>query len=147
MQTYSSILSLTSALDGGVGGQRHAPSALLPGKGIRYPLYSRLGGPHGPVWTGAENLAPTGVRFPDRLARRESLYWLRYPGPRCFRVAICNIHTYFVYNQIFVYNSMKQSPCYETNGYSVKKLAPLYGTRRFITVFTTAIPWRLSWQD
>ena len=28
----------------GVGGQRHAPAALLPGK-IRYPLYRRMGGP------------------------------------------------------------------------------------------------------
>jgi len=30
----------------GVGGQRHAPAALLPGK-IQYPLYGRLGGPQG----------------------------------------------------------------------------------------------------
>jgi len=30
----------------GVGGQRHAPAALPPGK-TRYPLYRRLGGPHG----------------------------------------------------------------------------------------------------
>jgi hypothetical protein len=29
---------------GGVGGRRHAPAALLPGK-TRYPLYRRLGGP------------------------------------------------------------------------------------------------------
>ena len=29
-----------------VGGQRHAPATLLPGK-TRYPLYSRLGGPQG----------------------------------------------------------------------------------------------------
>ena len=28
----------------------------------------------GPVWTSAESLAPTGVRFPDRPARSESLY-------------------------------------------------------------------------
>jgi hypothetical protein len=33
------------------------------------------------VWTGAENLAPTGIRSPDRPTRSESLYWLRYPGP------------------------------------------------------------------
>jgi hypothetical protein len=42
---YSSIRSLTSALDG-VGGQRHALAALLPIK-IRYPLYRRLSGFHG----------------------------------------------------------------------------------------------------
>jgi hypothetical protein len=28
----------------------------------------------GPVWTGAENLALIGIRFPDRPARCESLY-------------------------------------------------------------------------
>jgi hypothetical protein len=41
----SSTLSLASALDG-VGGQRHAPAALPPGK-TRYPLYRRVGGPQG----------------------------------------------------------------------------------------------------
>jgi hypothetical protein len=37
--------SISSALDG-VGGQRHAPAALPPGK-TRYPLYRRLSGPQG----------------------------------------------------------------------------------------------------
>ena len=32
-----------------------------------------------PVWTGAENLAPAGIRSPDRLARSKSLYRLSYP--------------------------------------------------------------------
>ena len=41
-QMYSSILPSTS----GVGGQRHAPAALPPGK-TRYPLYRRLGEPQG----------------------------------------------------------------------------------------------------
>jgi predicted phosphohydrolase len=40
----------------GVGGQRHPPAAL-------------------------KNLAPTGIRSPDRPARSESLYRLCYPGP------------------------------------------------------------------
>ena len=44
-QMCSSTLSLTSALDE-VGSQRHAPTALSPGK-IRYPLYKKLGGPQG----------------------------------------------------------------------------------------------------
>ena len=44
-----------------MGGQRHAPVALPPGK-TRYPLYRRLGGPHGPFWTGAENLDPRTVQ-------------------------------------------------------------------------------------
>ena len=34
----------------------------------------------GPVWTGAENLAPTGIRSPDRPARSQSLYRLSYPA-------------------------------------------------------------------
>ena len=40
---YSCSLYLTLALDG-VGGKRHAPATLPPGK-TRYPLYRRLGGP------------------------------------------------------------------------------------------------------
>ena len=34
----------------------------------------------GHVWTGAENLASTGIRSPDRSARSQSLYRLRYPA-------------------------------------------------------------------
>ena len=33
----------------------------------------------GPVWIGAENLAPTGIRSPDRPARSMSLYRLGCP--------------------------------------------------------------------
>jgi hypothetical protein len=36
---------LTSALDGDVSGQLHAPATLPPGKETRYPLDRRLGGP------------------------------------------------------------------------------------------------------
>jgi hypothetical protein len=35
----------------------------------------------GPVWTGAENFTPTGIRSPDLPARSQSLYRLSYPGP------------------------------------------------------------------
>ena len=54
-------------------GQRHAPAAIYPREGP---------GTHctGPVWTGAENLAPTGIRSLDRPARSQSLYRLRYPA-------------------------------------------------------------------
>jgi len=34
----------------------------------------------GPVWTGAENLASTGIRFSHRPSRRQALYRLSYPG-------------------------------------------------------------------
>ena len=36
----------------------------------------------GAVGTGAENLAPTGIRSPDRPARSESLYRMSYRSPR-----------------------------------------------------------------
>ena len=64
----------------GVDRLRHAPATLPLGK-TRYPLCRGLGGGPGPVWTGAENLAPTGIRSPDRPARSESLNRLSYPGP------------------------------------------------------------------
>jgi hypothetical protein len=68
---YTSTPSLTSAPDG-VGGQRHAPAALLPGK-TRYRMYRMDGWASGMVWTGAENLAPTGIRSPNRPARRVAI--------------------------------------------------------------------------
>ena len=44
------------------------------------PFVQETGWAPGPVWTGAENLAPTGVQSPDRPARNQSLYQLRYPA-------------------------------------------------------------------
>jgi hypothetical protein len=62
---------MTSALDG-VGGQRQSPAAFTSGKDA-VPIVQEAGWASGPVWTGAENLAPTGIRSPDRPARSESL--------------------------------------------------------------------------
>jgi len=42
------------------------------------PIVQEVGWAPGPVWTGGENLAPTGIRSPDRPARRQSLYILCY---------------------------------------------------------------------
>jgi len=44
------------------------------------PIVQEAGWAPGPVWTGAENLAPTGIRSPDRAARSQSLYRLCYPA-------------------------------------------------------------------
>jgi hypothetical protein len=62
-----------------VRGQRHAPAALYPWE--RPGTYCTGGwvGPR-PVWTGAENLAHTGIWSLDRPARSQSLYQLRYPA-------------------------------------------------------------------
>ena len=42
------------------------------------PIAQEAGWAPGLVWTGAENLAPTAIRSPDRPARSQSLYGLRY---------------------------------------------------------------------
>jgi len=48
-----------------------------------------------PVWTGAENFAPTGIRSLDRPARSESLYRLSYPSPHYIYIYIyANTHTH-----------------------------------------------------
>jgi hypothetical protein len=52
-------------------------SLFTPGKDP-VPIVQEAGWVSGPVWTGAENLAPTGIRSPDRPARRPSLYRLSY---------------------------------------------------------------------
>jgi hypothetical protein len=44
------------------------------------PTVEKDGWDSGPVWTRVENLAPTGIRSPDRPARSQSLYRLRYPA-------------------------------------------------------------------
>ena len=44
------------------------------------PIGQEAGWAPGPVWTGAENLARTGIRSPDRPACSQSLYRLHYPA-------------------------------------------------------------------
>jgi len=43
------------------------------------PIVQEAGWAPGPVWTGAENLASTGIRSQDSPARSQSLYRLSYP--------------------------------------------------------------------
>jgi len=72
---YSYTLSLTSALYRG-GWSTPRPSRFTPGKDP-VPIAQEAGWAPGPVWTGAENLAPTGIRSPDRPSCSKSLYRLR----------------------------------------------------------------------
>ena len=60
-----------------MGGQRHAPAAFSPAKDP-VPIVKDAGLAPGPVWIGAENLAPTGIRSPDVPARSESFYRVSY---------------------------------------------------------------------
>ena len=59
----------------GLESQQHAPAALPSGK-HPVPIVQEAGWASGPVWTGAENLASTGIRSPDRPARGESVYYV-----------------------------------------------------------------------
>ena len=71
--------SKTSTLEG-VEWSAARPGRTLPPEKTQYPLYRRLGGHQGWVWTGAENFVPTGIRTPDRPCRIQSLYRLSYPA-------------------------------------------------------------------
>ena len=66
-QSYSSTLSLTSALD--VGGCSTVCFDRFS------PRKQEARWAPGPVWTGAKISLPTGIRFSDRSVRSESLFW------------------------------------------------------------------------
>ena len=61
------------------GDQRHAQAALPPGK-KPVPIVQDAGKAPGPVWAGAEYLAPTGFRSPHPAVRIELLKQLRHPA-------------------------------------------------------------------
>ena len=47
------------------------------------PIVQEAGWAPGQVWTGAENLAHSGIRYPDRPVRSQSLYRLSYRAHSC----------------------------------------------------------------
>jgi hypothetical protein len=55
-----------------VRGQRHAPAAFTSRKDPVL-IVQEAGWAPEPVWTGAKNLTPTGIRSPDRPAPSQSL--------------------------------------------------------------------------
>jgi hypothetical protein len=57
-----------------------SPSRFTPGKDP-VSIVREAGWATRPVWKCAKNLAPTGIRSPDRPARNQSLYRLSYPDP------------------------------------------------------------------
>ena len=67
---------MTTALEGDEGSASR-PGRSLPRKNP-VPIVQEAGWAPGPVWTGAENLAPTGIRSPDRPYLSQSLYRLSY---------------------------------------------------------------------
>ena len=77
VQKYSFFNILISALNGGWW-STHCRRRFRPKKESRYSLYRTEGGPQGRP--GEKFSPPTGIRFPDRPARSESLYRLSYRG-------------------------------------------------------------------
>jgi len=71
-------------------------SLFTPGKDP-VPIVQEAGWAPGPVWTGAENLALTGIRSRDRPACSQSLYRLSYrahsvKGNLIYLIPLCHIH-------------------------------------------------------
>jgi len=63
------------------------------------PIVQKAGWNPGPVWTGAENFASTGIRSPDRPACSQSLTPITLPGPLpfvSFKICGSDTHMYCV---------------------------------------------------
>jgi hypothetical protein len=84
---------LTSALEGG-GWSAPRSGRFTPGKDS-VPIVQEARWASGPVWTCAKNLAPTGIRSPDRPARSQSLYRLSYPARK-----MCKCHILIRYSML-----------------------------------------------
>jgi hypothetical protein len=112
--------------------QLHAPAALYP---VLIALEAGLA-PE-PVWTRWRKEkfpAPPRNRNLDRRARSQSLYRLSYHGSSLIH------YTYLLHGTGYYLKSWLSL--------SLSKNIPLsYGTRRFITVFTKARHWTLSWDS
>jgi hypothetical protein len=72
------LLFLTLAVERGRFSVTPRPLS-TPGKDP-VPIVQEAGWAPKPVWTGADNLASTGIRSPDRPARSQSLYRQSYPA-------------------------------------------------------------------
>jgi hypothetical protein len=70
---------MTTALEGVEWSAARPGPYFTPGKDP-VPIAQEAGWAPRMVWTGAENLAPTGIRSPDHPARSQSLYLLSYPA-------------------------------------------------------------------
>ena len=64
------------------------PQPLFTPRKDPVPIVQEAGWTPGPVWTCAENLTPTKIRSPDRPARSQSLYRLRYPAHTLYVISV-----------------------------------------------------------
>jgi hypothetical protein len=74
---------MTTELEGGEGSASRPGRSLPPGK-TRVHIVQEAEWAPGPVWIGAENFTPTGIRSPDRPARSSVTIPTELPGPREF---------------------------------------------------------------
>jgi hypothetical protein len=72
------------------------PSRFTPQERDPVPIVQEAGWAPGPVWTAAENLAPTGIRSQDRPARSESLCRLHYPNACIFGAEFLILHSIYI---------------------------------------------------
>ena len=68
------LFFLTSAIDGGGWSTPH-PYRFTNGKDS-VPIVQKAGWAPGSFWTGAKNLAPTGIQSPDHPARSDYVSWM-----------------------------------------------------------------------
>ena len=102
------------------------------------PIVQEAGWAPGSVWTGAENLASTGIRSPDRPARGQSLYRLSNPAH--------NFWINLIYTYIYVPGNSLLSRLLEAGHFEVKKsLLSLAGNQTQIS--RSQSPYRLSCPD
>ena len=71
---------MTTTLEGGEVASLTPRPFFTPGKNP-VPIVQEVGWAQWPVWTGAENLAATGIRPPDRPARSAVAITTVLPGP------------------------------------------------------------------
>ena len=87
-----------------MGGQRHGPAALHPGKRPGTHCTGRWVGPRASL-DGCGKSRPTGIRFSDRPVRCVSLYRLSYPGHLWIKQLTNNIHRtiipFFTYDRTY----------------------------------------------
>ena len=81
---------MTAALEGCEWSAARPGHTLPPGK-TRYPLYRRLGGPPGPVWTGGKS-RPHRDSIPDRPTRSSVVIPTELPGPHVVQLQYEYIH-------------------------------------------------------
>ena len=110
------LLFLLPRLWMGVGCQRHAPAA-LPRERDTVPIVQEAEWATGSVWTVAKNLAPTGIRSPDRQVRSESVYRIRCPGPLgtlySVKLGLCEFYLYLQKSSFFFFRVLRRR-CFVT---------------------------------